>query len=94
MDNTWSARRKTINGVCQHWFVIANTVILKLFIMYKNYTHTCTTVQLLGTANTFRGFLIQAREGGNYIGRFTDLPALTQTLDSDASNPAVHYEMW
>jgi len=45
------------------------------------------SLQLAGTANTFRGFLIQAREGGNNIGRFTDLPALTQTLNCDASNP-------
>ena len=54
------------------------------------FAHTCTSVQLLGTANTFRGFLIQARDGGeNYIGSFTDLPALTQTLGCDTSNPAV-----
>jgi len=49
-----------------------------------------TTVQLLGTTNTFLGFLIQAREGGNYIGSFTNLPDRTQTLDCDASNPQVH----
>jgi len=45
------------------------------------------SLQLAGTATTFRGFLIQAREGGNYIGSFTNLPALTQTLDCDTSNP-------
>ena len=50
------------------------------------------TVQLAGTANTFRGFLIQAREGGSIIGGFTDLPALTQTLNCDGSSPMVHYE--
>jgi len=60
-----------------------------MFIMYTNYTHTCPTVQLLGTTNPFRGFLIQAREGGNYIGSFTNLPDLTQTLDCDASNQEV-----
>ena len=53
----------------------------------------CPTVQLLGTANTFRGFLVQAQEGGNNIGSFTNLPDLTQTLDCDPSNPQVHYEM-
>ena len=53
--------------------------------------HTCTTVQLLGTANTFRGFLIQARDGANYIGSFTNLPARTQTLGCDTSNPAVSH---
>jgi len=66
---------------------------VKPFIMHAICTHTCPTVQLLGTANTFCGFLIQAREGGNYIGSFTNLPALTQALDCDASKQQVHYEM-
>jgi len=69
-----------------------STYMLKHHVL-KLFAHTCTTVQLLGTANTFRGFLIQAREGGNYIGSFTNLPALTQTLDCDASKQQVHYEM-
>ena len=42
----------------------------------------------------FRGFLIQARDGGgNYIGSFTNLPGLTQTLGCDTSNPAVRHEV-
>ena len=66
---------------------------VKPFIIHAICTHMCPTVQLLGTANTFRGFLVQAQEGGNNIGSFTNLPDLTQTLDCDPSNPQVHYEM-
>ena len=50
-----------------------------------------TTVELRATVNPFRGFLIQAREGSDYVGSFTNLPPHTQTLACDASNPSVGY---
>ena len=48
-----------------------------------------TTVELRATVNLFRGFLIQARDGSDYVGSFTNLPPHTQTLACDASNPSV-----